>query len=166
MIDYFQTLAGFNRWANARTFAAAATLSESDYRADRGAFFGSVHATLNHILLVDHVWFGRLGVPVPGPESRSLDQILHDDLPSLTQGRRVMDDVIVGAVDRLSDADLVRTVVFRTTKGAEYSQRIDLTLGTVFNHAIHHRGQVHALLTQMGAEGPVLDLPAYLREVA
>lgn len=61
----FQCLARFNRWANERLYGVVAGLSDADYRADRGAFFGSIHATLNHLLLGDRIWFGRIAGDVP-----------------------------------------------------------------------------------------------------
>jgi len=60
MHEHFRTFARYNRWANARLYAAAAVLPDGDYRADRGAFFGSLHGTLNHILVGDRVWLARI----------------------------------------------------------------------------------------------------------
>ncbi len=61
MLEHFRLLAGFNRWANGRVYDAAAALGEADYCKTRAcAFFGSIHGTLNHLLVVDLLWFGRL----------------------------------------------------------------------------------------------------------
>jgi uncharacterized damage-inducible protein DinB len=59
MLDHFAMFAAYNRWANARLYAAAATLTDEEYRSDRGAFFGSLHGALNHILVADRIWLHR-----------------------------------------------------------------------------------------------------------
>ncbi|MBS0562375.1 MAG: damage-inducible protein DinB, partial [Proteobacteria bacterium] len=59
MKEYFAEFAGYNAWANDRLYDAAAALTEAQYREDRGAFFKSVHGTLNHLLVTDRVWMRR-----------------------------------------------------------------------------------------------------------
>ncbi len=160
----FQVLARFNRWVNGRLYGCVAELSDADYRADRGAFFGSVHATLNHILIGDRLWFGRIKDEVPA-EIKSLDQILHDDLASLTAAREAMDARIIEIVDGLNEGDLDREITFRQlSRPAPLTQPARRMLQTVFNHQTHHRGQVHCLLTQAGIEPPPMDIMIYVRE--
>ena len=68
MIDvhYVQCMARYNRWQNENLYGAADTLSDVERRRDRGAFFGSIHATLNHLLWADRIWMSRLaGTPPP-----------------------------------------------------------------------------------------------------
>ena len=72
--QHFDTFARYNAWANTRLFDAAALLSDTDYRADRGAFFRSVHGTLNHLLVTDRVWMSRFTGEGDSPER--LDAIL------------------------------------------------------------------------------------------
>lgn len=81
----FQMFAGYNEWANARLYAAVGELPDADYRADHGAFFKSVHGTLNHLLVGDRVWMQRL--TGKGDAPTSLDAILCDDLKSLRAAR-------------------------------------------------------------------------------
>ena len=81
----YQMFAGYNAWCNERLYAAAATLSDADYRADRGAFFKSVHGTLNHILVADRIWMRRF--TGEGPQPTALDQILYDEFASLREAR-------------------------------------------------------------------------------
>jgi uncharacterized damage-inducible protein DinB len=77
MKSHFALLAAYNAWCNERIYAAAAQLSDADYRADRGAFFKSVHGTLNHILVADRVWLKRF--TGQGEAPTRLDAILYDD---------------------------------------------------------------------------------------
>src|SRR4051812_408488 len=78
--------AAYNAWANARLYEKAATLSDADYRADHGAFFKSVHGTLNHLLVADRVWMQRF--EGRGEIPPSLDTILHEDFASLRAARQ------------------------------------------------------------------------------
>jgi|GEM_PF-81076 len=164
-----QLMARYNQWANDRVFDCVRGLSDADYRLDRGAFFGSIHATLNHLLVVDRVWTSR----VMGEYSaiKSLDEILHDDFEKLATARRAMDEHFIRLVDRRSvglDGGLEGEVRYRSVSGGEKhaspARHIFLTL---LNHQTHHRGQVHAMLTQAGIQNPpVLDLIFMLREMA
>ena len=56
---YFTTMARYNRWMNGRVYACCAELSDEERKKDRGAFFESIHGTLNHIILGDLIWIGR-----------------------------------------------------------------------------------------------------------
>ena len=161
-MDHLPLLARFNAWVNGRLYGAVARLSDADYRRDRGAFFGSIHATLNHLLVVDRLWLGRIEGTDPG--IRSLDQILYDDFGELRAARRAEDARIVAFVDGLDAAALRRTVSYRTMAGDPGATRADLILLTLFNHQTHHRGQVHAMLTQAGVVPPPLDILDYLDE--
>jgi uncharacterized damage-inducible protein DinB len=96
--DHFQVLARYNRWMNEKFYAVAAELTDEERKQDRGAFFKSIHATLNHILLADRVWMGRFTGAVledgwMGPGGiRSLDQELYSDFEQLRRERTKTDD--------------------------------------------------------------------------
>ena len=162
MKEYFVTFADYNRWANRRVYDAAAKLRESDYRADRGAFFGSLHATFNHILVADRIWLWRITGEGEAPDN--LDAILYDDRDTLKAARDNEDARFVALIARLDDEGIAAPLTFRSMKGIPTMQPLGIVLAHVFNHQTHHRGQVHALLTGLGVEGPVLDLVAYVRE--
>jgi uncharacterized damage-inducible protein DinB len=159
----FQMFAGYNEWANARLYAAVAELPDADYRADHGAFFKSVHGTLNHLLVGDRVWMQRL--TGEGDAPTSLDAILFEDFAALRAARAEEDARIIAFVAGLSDADLARKVRYRTiSRPAEIEQELGYALPHVFNHQTHHRGQVHGLLTRIAGDAPSLDLILYQRE--
>lgn len=164
--EHLRTMARYGAWANRVLHDRAAGLSEAAYRQARpAAFFTSIHGTLNHLLLVDRLWFGRLaGTPAEGIDR--LDQILYDDLPALTAARQAEDERIVRLVDGLDAAGLAATCHYTDTQGNPGSLPAWQILTTVFNHQTHHRGQAHALLKDAGADPPSLDLPVYLRSVA
>ena len=165
MTDRYKMFAGYNGWCNERLYDAAATVSDADYRADRGAFFKSLHGTLNHLLLGDRIWMHRF--TGEGELPKSLDAILYDDFAALRAARRAMDASISRYIDGLSEADLSRTIRYRTyTNPTDIEQKLAPALDHFFNHQTHHRGQAHALLTSMigNARTPSFDLIIYQRE--
>lgn len=166
MADYFRTLARYNAWANHRLYDACGKLSEADYRSARPVYFGSIHGTLNHILVGDRIWMGRIeGVP---SGVTALDQILYDDLASLRAAREAEDRRIIGYAAGLADGDLARVLRYRTMAQpqTDMATPLSLVLGHLFNHQTHHRGQAHGLLSQTEVAPPPLDLVFYMREAA
>jgi uncharacterized damage-inducible protein DinB len=159
---YFHRLARYNAWANRRLYDACAQLSAADYLAKRPSFFGSIHATLNHLLVGDRVWLSRF-------ENRScdikrLDEILYDDLAALRAAREAEDARILGFVSPLDDDRLARTLRYRSMAGEPQENPLAWTLAHLFNHQTHHRGQVHGLLSGTPVAPPPLDLIYFLRE--
>jgi uncharacterized damage-inducible protein DinB len=163
MIDHFRMLAAYNAWANTRLYAAAATLPDADYRADRGAFFKSVHGTLNHLLGTDRIWMRRFTGAGDAPSR--LDAILFEDLGSLRGAREAEDARIVAYADGLSEEALAGRFRYRRVSSPEaFEQPLAPALLHFFNHQTHHRGQIHALLTGLTGEAPALDLLFFQRE--
>ena len=161
----FPMLARYNSWANRRVYAAAAALPDAEYRAERGAFFGSIHATLNHILVGDRIWLRRM--TGEGPTYQRLDAILHERLGELRAARETEDARIETWVDTLDDAKLRSLFSYRTIASpADVTQPLAPTLIHFFNHQTHHRGQVHAMLTASSGRdaAPSLDLILFQRE--
>jgi uncharacterized damage-inducible protein DinB len=155
--------AAYNRWANERLYAAAATLTDAEYRADRGAFFRSLHGTLNHLVATDRIWLKRLTGTGDAPDR--LDAIVAEDLPALARLRQAEDDRIIAYVGGLSDEALAGRIRYRTvTAPRTVEQELAPVLDHVFNHQTHHRGQAHAILTGLGKDAPPLDLLFFQRE--
>ena len=162
-MNHFPLMAQFNAWVNVRLYDCVAKLPEAAYREDRKAFFGSIHRTLNHLLLVDRLWTRR----IEGVEHGigSLDQILYDDFRSLRTARIAEDRHLVDLVASLSEVRLKAPVRYRRIIGDGMEEaRTDHILITLFNHQTHHRGQVHTMLTQADIEPPALDVIYFLDE--
>ncbi|UVF18921.1 DinB family protein [Microvirga terrae] len=163
MKPHYAMMAGYNAWCNERIYDGAAHLSDADYRADRGAFFKSVHGTLNHLLATDRIWLKRFSGQGEAPNR--LDAILFEDFSALREARQREDARIVAYVDGLCDADLAGRIRYRTiTNPVEVEQPLAPALAHFFNHQTHHRGQVHGLLTGFGLEAPSLDLILFQRQ--
>ncbi len=155
-------MARFNAWANDRLYGCVAGISEEAYREDRKAYFGSIHNTLNHLLVVDRLWTHRIEGSDHG--IKSLDQILYGDFESLRAARKTEDEALVDLVDGLSEEELRGSVTYgRMIGDGMHTTRREHILLTLYNHQTHHRGQVHAMLTQQGIDPPPLDV-IYLLE--
>ena len=157
--------AQYNRWANERLYEAAEQLSDADYRADRGAFFGSLHGTLNHLLVADRIWMRRF--TGEGPTYENLDEIVHDNLASLAVARRDEDERIIFFVETLGESEIASTFSYvPISTPEEVTQPLGPALAHFFNHQTHHRGQAHGLLTEIGGRksAPPLDLIYFQRE--
>ena len=155
--SYFSTLARYGVWATRRLFEHVDALSEDDYRRDAGLFFKSVHGTLNHLLVGEHrVWFHRFAEGVSN--SVALNAEVEPDRSRLRAA------LIDGAgrwqpfIESLDDSCFASTLDYTTTNGVPQSLPFAPTLGHVFNHATHHRGQVSAAITAMGYACPEIDL--------
>jgi uncharacterized damage-inducible protein DinB len=165
LADHYRMFGRYNAWANSRLFAAAGRLSVDQYRADRGAFFKSVHGTLNHLLVTDRVWMQRFAGKGDAPSR--LDAILYETLDELRAAREAEDKRIVGFVDGLDEARVAGTIKYRRVSSPqEFEQQLAPALAHWFNHQTHHRGQVHALLTGLVGEAPELDLLYFQRLAA
>lgn len=164
-LEYFRTFGRYNRWANQRLYGACARLSEAEYLKPRPAFFGSIHVTLNHILVGDRLWLGRL-TGHPDTRIKSLDQILYPEFAGLRVAREAEDAAIINYVDGLDEPTLNSTLRYKSMEGESLALPVRQVLGHFFNHQAHHRGQVHGLLSQTAVPPPELDLLLYLLETA
>jgi uncharacterized damage-inducible protein DinB len=164
MKDHYTSFAGYNAWANQRLYAAAAALSDAEYRADKGAFFKSMHGTLNHLLTTDRIWMKRFTGEGDAPER--LDAILHEDFAGLRTAREAEDRRIVAWVTGLDEPALKGVIRYRRVSTPdEFVQPLMPALDHWFNHHTHHRGQAHTILTSLGKTAPELDLLYYQRLV-
>ncbi|MEJ8573355.1 DinB family protein [Microbaculum marinum] len=163
MKSHFQMMAGYNGWANERLYAAAAALPDEAYRRECGAFFGSLHRTLNHILVGDRIWMRRF--TGTGDAPAKLDVILYDDFSDLLEARRTEDARIADYVDSLSEEQTSGMFTYRTISNpTDITQPLAPALIHFFNHQTHHRGQAHCLLTQLSGTAPSFDLIVFQRE--
>ena len=154
---YFASLARYQVWATAQLYEHVDRLGDADYRKDVGLFFKSVHRTLNHLLVADTLWFPRFAEGLSNKVA--LDAELESD-------RAALRDRLLAAVPRwqalITSFDAARfaeasTLDYTTTQGIAQSLPFAPTLGHVFNHATHHRGQITAAITAMGYPCPEID---------
>jgi uncharacterized damage-inducible protein DinB len=165
MKAHYVEFAAYNAWANRRLYDAAAMLSDAEYRSDKGAFFKSMHGTLNHLLVTDRIWMHRF--TGEGDVPQRLDAILHERFDALRAAREAEDRRIVAYVDGLDDTRLAGAIRYRRVSTPdEFVQPLMPALDHWFNHQTHHRGQAHVILTALGKSAPELDLLYFQRLAA
>lgn len=155
---FCRTMAAYNTWMNERLYACARRLSDDERKRDRGAFFRSIHSTLNHILAGDRFWLGRFTGRDYGPAGLGTD--LYDDFDALAAERSAMDAEITRWAAGVDRAALSAPFVYvSVSDGVERRAPTWLVVTHLFNHQTHHRGQVTTLLMQAGIDPGVTDLP-------
>jgi uncharacterized damage-inducible protein DinB len=157
-VEYCRLMARYNRWMNERLYELCAAIPEPQRRADRGAFFRSIHGTLNHIVYADLAFLSRFtGDPAEVPP---LGVELYADFAELRSVRATLDARLEQWTASLSEAWL-RAPFTYTSKvdGATRTLATWILVAHLFNHQTHHRGQLTTLLSQLGRDPGVTDLP-------
>ena len=155
--QYVETMSAYNAWMNVRLYESCARLSDIDRKRDVGAFFKSLHGTLNHLLVGDRVWMARFkGLP---SLIKALDQELYSDFEELREQRVGTDREIISWAASLSDTSIGSDLSYMSIVNPQ-PRTIPLRFALVhfFNHQAHHRGQVTTLLMQLGIDPGVTDL--------
>lgn len=157
-IENYRLMAQYNGWMNGRILDCAALLTDAERKRDRGAFFKSIHGTLNHVLVGDNLWMGRF-------ENQPFDwhghaHELHADFDALRQARVAMDERIAAFAMRLTPAWIARPFDYAKLSGARVRVEAWAALTHFFNHQTHHRGQVTTLLMQAGVDPGETDIVA------
>jgi uncharacterized damage-inducible protein DinB len=171
-LSQYRVQARYNQWFNQKLYAASGTLTDEERKTDRGAFFKSVHRTLNHLVLTDSIWLlrftqddgffprdarGRI-IPLTG-----LAQELYPDFEELSRHRVQLDGKLVEYARALTEEKLLAEVAYRTSTGDDHKHPLWIALTHFFNHQTHHRGQVTTLLNQFGVDPGVTDMIALAR---
>jgi uncharacterized damage-inducible protein DinB len=158
--DWCRMMAAYNTEMNRRTFAAADRLDDAARRADRGAFWGSLHGTLSHLLWGDTQWMSRFDGGAKPPVGQKDSARMIEDWAALKAARAAADDRIAAWATALTAERLAAPLVwFSGQSGREVSMPLWITVTHFFNHQTHHRGQAHALITAAGAVTEDTDLP-------
>lgn len=171
----FQGLSHYNRDMNARLLEACQPLDHAALAKDRGAFFGSILGTLNHLLVADIMWMRRfMALSSPAtqhlhtaqqpPEPTALDDILAPDLAMLWPWRQRLDEDIVKFCQALTQDDFAATLHYRNRRGDPHSKAFGAVLLHFFNHQTHHRGQITTLLSQLGVDVGITDYLLWIPE--
>jgi uncharacterized damage-inducible protein DinB len=156
-----QLMARYNRWQNQNLYAAAETLTDAQRKENRGAFFGSIHGTLCHLVFGDQAWMHRFaGTPAPKAKSIAESATAIAAWADLKRERAAFDAVIIAWADRLDPAWLTGDLTWFSGAMKQDVTKPKWELVThMFNHQTHHRGQVHCLLTQFGVKPGDTDMP-------
>ena len=152
-------MARYNRWQNENLHGVADRLSDEERRRERGAFFGSIHKTLSHLMWADRIWMSRFA-DVPRPDGGIPESVsLYPDWEPLRRERASFDATMIGWADGLDQAWLAGPLTWYSGGAKrELTKPRWVTVTHMFNHQTHHRGQVHSMLTQAGGKPHDTDL--------
>ncbi|UXU91101.1 DinB family protein [Burkholderia sp. S-53] len=156
MRNSFEMLARWTVWANERIYDACAQLSQDDYFLERPCAFGSIHHTLNHLLATDRIWLGRISGE--GHNIPSLDHMVCPDFESLRAARKTEDERLTRVISTVPVSDFDEDLAYVSMDGRPQRLPRHLVLSHLFLHHAHHRGQIHALLSQTPIAPPALDI--------
>lgn len=161
--DYARTMARYNAELNRRVYGAALRLGDGQRHEDCGAFWGSIHGTLSHLLWADQMWLSRFGMgEAPGVPIRQSGTWI-DDFETLWVERQTLDARLIEWADGLTQDDLVGDLSWYSgAAGRDMTKSRALIVMQIFNHQTHHRGQAHALITRFGEKTGDTDLPFVL----
>lgn len=156
--EYCQVMARYNRWMNERLYALCAQLTDAERKRDRGAFFGSIHGTLNHLLWGDRMWMGRfVGPPCTHP---AFGADMFAGFADLRQEREATDLSIIDWSAKLRTDWLASMLTYTSLVDARRrTLPAEVAAVHMFNHGTHHRGQLTTLMKQAGVDPGVTDLP-------
>jgi uncharacterized damage-inducible protein DinB/GNAT superfamily N-acetyltransferase len=163
--QHLLTLARYNLWATRRLYESIDALSDTDYRRDAGLFFKSIHGTLNHLLVGEHLlWFARFAEGASGVTA--LDAEVEPDRAQLRE--RLLEGALswTPLIEVWPAERLHGELQYRRIGGQPVTLPFAATLAHVFNHGTHHRGQITAALTAQGHAGPELDMVKMLQQEA
>ncbi len=166
--NHIRLMASYNKWMNVKLYDAAAKLSAEELAADKGAFFGSLLGTLNHIINGDTIWLRRFAThpanyaalePIRQlPHPTSLGHLQFSNLPELLARRELIDDAVLQWADEVKAADLDHILHYVNSRGEVGDKHFFSVVMHFFNHQTHHRGQCTTLLSQAGIDVGVTDL--------
>ncbi len=156
--DYVRLMARYNAEMNRRWLDAASRLTDEQRRAERGAFFGSIHGTFNHLLWADRVWLWRLAGAAQPSHPREESASFIGDFDELAGLRHRTDEEILRWATTVTPEFLGSPIVWFAGTPREFSSAQALRVAHMFNHQTHHRGQIHAMLTSFGEDPGPTDL--------
>ena len=161
MVDpgYVRTMASYNAEMNRRLYEAAWRIPDARRRQDRGAFWGSLHGTLCHLLWGDRMWMARFDGWEKPAVTQKESATLIEDFDELRHQRGLDDARISEWAARVTPDWLAADMVwFSASVQREMRQRRSFLVTHFFNHQTHHRGQAHALVTACGETTGDTDL--------
>ena len=166
--EHVYLMADYNQWINQKTYEAISAMTPESLHEDKGAFFGSIFASLNHICVGDTLWLKRFSAvlqahkayePISAlPTPESLDAFLFNNFNDLKDRRVLLDEALLELASLLTDEELLQPITYQNSKGITANKTLFNLLMHLFNHQTHHRGQITTLLSQSGIDIGITDL--------
>lgn len=166
--QHFRLMSKYNQRMNRQIYDVIKTLSTAQLKEDRGAYFKSIFATLNHILVGDLIWLRRFATHSDNysslqalsgyPSPATLDAIIYADINDLIKARQEIDRLIDAWLEHESkESDFDELHIYSDTKGIVSQREFGELVSHLFNHQTHHRGQLTTLLNQLDLDIGVTD---------
>ena len=163
--DHYRRHARYNAWINQSLLEASLSLSSAQQSQDQHVFFKSITGSWNHIMVGDLLWLNRLAMIFPilndsmdqWPKPNTLNQILYNQLEDLAQPRQQLDELIIQWCDFLRESDCEDRLQYHNSQDELQVKPLPDVMQHLFNHQTHHRGQITALLSQLGVDYGATD---------
>lgn len=163
--DHYRRHARYNAWINQSLLEASLSLSPTQQSQDQHVFFKSITGSWNHIMVGDLLWLNRLAMIFPilddsmdrWPKPNALNQILYSQLEDLAQPRQQLDELIIQWCDFLRESDCEDRLQYHNSQDDLQVKPLPDVMQHLFNHQTHHRGQITALLSQLGVDYGATD---------
>ena len=166
--EHVYLMADYNQWMNQKIYEAISAISPETLHADKGAFFGSIFASLNHICVGDTLWLKRFSPALKTYQAYqpiaslampdSLDVFLANNFNDLKNRRVLLDEALLALADVLTEETLLAPICYQNSKGVMENKTLFNLLMHLFNHQTHHRGQITTLLSQISIDIGITDL--------
>lgn len=160
--SYYTIQADYQHWANEALFTSLDHLQPEFIASDQGLFFNSIHHTVDHMLLVSQAWLARLQGDNPTPDYRQISQ---PDWRVLKNALRQETRKLQAWLQAQPDDFFEQRIDFTGGDGKIRGMWVRDMLTHLFTHYVHHRGQVSAVATRLGAPCPEMDFVYYRREM-
>ncbi len=166
--DHYRRYARYNAWINQSLLEASLSVSVKEQNKDQNVFFHSLTGSWNHILVGDLLWLNRLAKIFPilndqmdkWPKPTQLNQVLYGDLKELAEQRQKLDELIIQWCDFLRESDCEDRLQYHNSQEELQVRPLPDVMQHLFNHQTHHRGQITALLSQLGVNYGATDFIA------
>ncbi len=177
LLEHYRFVVKYNRWMNERLYNCCGQMSDEERKRDRGAFFGSIHRTLNHLVVTDQVWLRRFarsavehglrfesleGGLIDIPEAYDLAMVPHEDWQDLQAKRVRLDEAMTEWLAGMQADYLQMRMAYSNSRGVKREHPAWQAMTHLFNHQTHHRSQAITLLTQAGIDVGVTDMLALM----
>lgn len=166
--EHVYLMADYNQWINQKIYEAVSPMAPEQLHEDKGAFFGSIFASLNHICVGDTLWLKRFSSALLRYEAyapiselttpASLDAFLANNFNDLKDRRVLLDEALLEIASLITDEELLQPISYQNSKGVKANKTLFNLLMHLFNHQTHHRGQITTLLSQSGIDIGITDL--------
>lgn len=158
--SHFLHQTDYQLWANQVLFDSLARLEPAALRQPEGLHFQSIHHTTDHLLIVLRLWAGRLRGEAVHLDLKTLH---HPDWVDLKHQLQQELRALRHWLEARPAAFFAERMAYATLAGQGADSKVADVLIHLMNHFTHHRGQISAVATRLGAPAPEMDYIYFTR---